>query len=224
MSGSKCYGLIVNKSIRAIFCGVFIILIGLGVFIEWFFTEYAAMSFLIYIHLFGITVTVLSDHFSFGGICSKDMGEIGFLKSALHGLDVLKKAVFVDFILKSCCSFVLVAAPIVIGNAFMGYEMTEKKLLLMFTMVFAVLFSQTIGILIGRHMSTLYVKMMASSIFVVIAVLAEFWALIDLTDDNNKVSVAVAMLVICASGYLISSVLSFIDVNRVLNRSFYDQK
>ena len=223
MKGSKCYGLMVNKSVRAIFAGAFLILLGIGLFIMWYFTEFAAFSFLVYVHILGIMAIIMADHFSFGGICSKELAEMGFLKSAVNGLDVVKKAVLVDFFIRSCCAFVLVVAPVVIGNAFMGYEMTTNKMWLMFIMAFAVLFAQNISILVSRHMTTMYIKMMTCSLLSVIAIFAEVITLLDATDENGIQGLSILMGALCLCGYLITSVLSFTDVNRVLKRSFYDQ-
>ncbi|MBR6395600.1 MAG: hypothetical protein IKS09_01385 [Lachnospiraceae bacterium] len=223
MKGSKCYGLIVNKTVRIVFTAVLLLLLCAGVFIAWYFTEYAAFSFLIYIHVFGVMAIVMADHFSFGGICTKDMADIGFLKSAVNGLDVLKKAIVTDFYIRACSIFVLVVAPIVIGNAIMGYDMTVKKILFMFIMLFAAFFSQNLSVVVGRHMTTMYIKMMTSSLFTMISIFVEVIALLDATDENGLSMVSIILGGVCLVGGIITSVISFTDVNRSLNRSFYDQ-
>ena len=93
----------------------------------------------------------------------------------------------------------------------------------MFIMFFASFFSQNLSVVVGRHMTTMYIKMMTSSLFTMISIFVEVVALLDATDENGLSMVSIILGGVCLVGGIITSVISFTDVNRSLNRSFYDQ-
>ena len=217
---NKSYGVFVNKMNRIISAVVLLALIGLGTFIMWWFNEEVAFVFLIYISSLAVMANVILDHFSFGGLCAKDGIELGFLKSALNGIGLLKHVVLTDMFIRMAWNMIVVVCPIVLGFFIMGYEFNAAMITLIFGLLFMELFGQNLGVMIGRHQTTVFIKGMTAGLIATGLTIADYLMVLDCLDENGATFITWAVLVIGAIAFVVTSFVTIVDVNNSLKKSY----
>ena len=217
---NRSYGVFVNLLNRIISTVALLALIALGTFIMWWFNEEVAFVFLIYLSSLAVMATVILDHFSFGGLCAKDGIELGFLKSALNGIGLLKHVVLIDMFIRMAWNMIVVVCPIVLGFSIMGYEFNSAIITVIFGMLFMELFAQNLGVILGRHQTTVFIKGMTAGLIATGLTVADYLMILDCLDENGASLVTWVLLAFGAVTFVISSFATIVDVNSSLKKSY----
>lgn len=218
------YSVLVSKALRCLNAAAIPFFVVLGALNFYYFTDVLSMSLFPYISYFHVAALVFLDHFAFGGICTKDSIEIGFLKTSIGGFDLIIGAVRFDTMIKIISTFVVMIAPMCFNALINGIEIDVKYILQML-MVFAMTsVLELFSVIFARHISALQLKMLYVSI-------VGFVLAIGLMILNNAVGYGViAEPVIIAIIVVALAVMAFevwfitYDIRKILKNSFYDCK